>query len=109
MCRLNLNLRRLNLDILLVPISDSLNSTSLSGDQFNGIHASCCTRSRDRTGMGKAHWFLRPARLPIPPSGQEGMSVGVGVGVCMHTVWSGCEVNRFGVVVQIIRMLGTAF
>ena len=64
--------------------------------------------------MGKAHWFLRPARLPIPPSGQEGMGLGVGVIVwtgegvgVSHTV--GCEVNRFGVAVQIIRMLETAF
>ena len=28
-----------------------------------------CTRSRGRTGTPKRNWFLRPARLPIPPSG----------------------------------------
>jgi hypothetical protein len=34
-----------------------------------------------RTGLEPArrcqHWSLKPARLPIPPSGQEGMSLGV--------------------------------
>ncbi len=71
--------------------------------------------------MGKAHWFLRPARLPIPPSGRESLGVGVGVGVGVM-VWMGvseskrvcvaivgCEDNRFGSVVQIIYKLGTAF
>ena len=73
-----------------------------------------CTRSRDRTGMGIAHWFLRPARLPIPPSGRESLGVGVGVKVWMgagvgvsHSV--GCEDNRFGGVVQIFRIQQTAF
>ena len=69
---------------------------------LQGNNISKCTRSRDRTGMGKAHWFLRPARLPIPPSGHENMSLGVGLGV-------GCEDNRFGGVVQIFRIPGTAF
>ena len=56
------------------------------------------TRSRDRTGMGKAHWFLRPARLPIPPSGHGQEDVRMGVGM---SVGVGCEDNRFGSVVQI--------
>ncbi len=49
------------------------------------------TRSRDRTGMGKAHWFLRPARLPIPPSG--------------HTFFRGAKIANLFVIHKRIALL----
>ena len=62
---------------------------------LQGNNISKCTRSRDRTGMGKAHWFLRPARLPIPPSGHEIIGVGVHC-VCLSRVW-GAKIIDLGV------------
>ena len=36
------------------------------------------TRGRGRTGTANyGHWILSPARLPIPPPGRSGVSVGV--------------------------------
>ena len=34
------------------------------------LSLSFCTQTRGRTGWMLLHWCLRPARLPIPPSGQ---------------------------------------